>query len=515
MQVTSRNRRHTILTIRQPFRVLLLAALMLPWSWLNAQQVEGAPAEASRKPNIVIILADDLGYGDVTSYYPKGKIPTPRIDALAAQGMRFTDAHSGAAVCSPTRYGLLTGQHFLRVPWSRIGNQVRRSMIDDERLTLPEMLQQAGYHTGAFGKWHLGQTFFKQDGSPALPGKNTDWRKPSIGGPNDHGFDVFFGVAFGQSHWINAFMEDRLVTEIPTTFKRSMRAKAPTYEPVMAMPETIRKTLEYIDWNRAQRPGQPFFAYLALPAVHTPLVPTKEFLGKSDAGLYGDFVLQVDASVGRVLDHLQKHRIADNTLVVFSSDNGSHGMAGNGVELNPWGSVKERFGHNMNGNWRGTKGHLYEGGHRVPLIARWPGKVPEGTTNSELVTLEDLMATIAAIIEVELPTGSAEDSYNLLPYLTQQPTGEPIRRYAVLSTFRGDAIVRSGDWVLSFILGDGQDPATNTAPEPDGPRGQLYNLALDPDQSDNVWLQHPEVVDELSTLYEQHVASGHSLGVSR
>jgi arylsulfatase A-like enzyme len=552
---------------------LPFALVMLTFSCVDSAVCSAAlpgNSENTRYPNIVIILADDLGYGDVQIYNPEGRIATPRIDDLALQGIRFTDAHSGAAVCSPTRYGLLTGQHFLRQPWERIRQQLNSSMIDEDRLTLPEMLQQQGYHTGAFGKWHLGQTFYRADGTPAqMPGQGVDWTRPASGGPNDRGFDTYFGVAFGQAHWLYALMSDRLVTEIPTLFSKLYPAKSAGYSPEIATPAITQKVLDYIDWNASERPGQPFFVYFALPAIHTPLVPSAEFSGKSDIGLYGDFVMQVDAAVGSVVDRLARHGVDGNTLVIFASDNGSDGVTGNHPKKHPSGSVYQRYGHKMNGSWRGIKGELYEGGHRVPFIARWPGVIKPGAVSDQLLTLEDLMATIATIVDVELPRGSAEDSYNLLSYFDGSHVGPPIRQYAVLSTFDGDAIVKVGDWVLSFQMGSGRNPKGRGHSHPfpylegsytdpsiqqhaifrifdKGPvaqpgawlqrlqlertqavpvrepamqaavaQGQLYNLGEDPQQLANVWLDYPEVVREMTLLYATHVARGSSFYIDR
>lgn len=545
---------------------VFMAVVLFAWLTLNATAYGAersvGPAKASY-PNIIVILADDFGYGDAQVYNPEGRIATPKIDELATQGMRFTDAHSGAAVCSPTRYGLLTGQHFLRQPWERIPQQLGASMIDEDRLTLPQMLQQRGYHTGAFGKWHLGQTFYRPNGSPAMmPGQGTDWTIPMSGGPNDRGFDTFFGVAFGQSHWLRAFISDRLVTEVPT----KPRNRAPGYSPVLATPMVTRKALDYIDWNVKERVGQPFFVYLALPAIHTPLVPSPEFAGKSDIGPYGDFVMQVDGVVGAIVNRLSHHDIDHNTLLIFTSDNGSHGMASNNKTKHPFGSILTRFGHKMNGNWRGTKGQLWEGGHRVPFIARWPSVIKPGTVSDQLLTLEDLLATFAAVVEFELPRGSAEDSYNLLSYLNGSRASAPIRQYAVFSTFDGDPVVRRGKWVLSFQSGTGHDGKTkasndlfpfldtsdgvptidhysflrafdsnpvvrpgewlqNLLPESDQPpstqlqanrsHGQLYNLADDPLQQKNVWAENPEIVRELTFFYAAHVARGSSFNIDR
>lgn len=473
---------------------------------------EAAP---QRPPNIVLILVDDLGYGDVKSNYAPSKIATPHIDQLAQQGMRFTNAHSGAAVCSPTRYGILTGQHFARQDWGLISQQLWASIIDEGRLTLGDFLRANGYHTGAFGKWHLGQTFYDRQGQPTGPGPTTDWSRPITGGPTDRGFDVFFGVLFTQAQGLQTLVENDRVTEAPSEIIKGV-PKAKGYEPVDAMPATTQAALDYIDWNSKTRPDKPFFLYYATPAIHNPVVPAPDFVGKSEVGPYGDFVMQTDAAVGKLLAKLDNNGLRDNTLIIFTSDNGSHGMAGVGSLMEfPPGSVRPRYGHKMNGDWRGLKGSLWEGGHRVPFIASWPGHIQPGTVQENLITLEDLMATFAAILDSELPSGSAEDSYNILPYLDGTHSGPPVRDYAVLSTFYGEPVVRTEKWSLGFFLGSGEQFKKNLEPEPGGPQGQLYDLQADPGQTKNLWLQHPDVVAKLTALYEAHMARGSSFGIDR
>jgi arylsulfatase A-like enzyme len=389
-------------------------------------------------------------------------------------------------------------------------------MIDDERLTVAEFLQEQGYHTGAFGKWHLGQTWYDRNGKPSWPGPDTDWRRPLTGGANDHGFNTFFGVAFTQAHELEALISNRLVTEIPTEENDRGQPRVKGYEPWHAMPESTRQALDYIDWNVRERPGQPFFMYFATTAIHLPIVPSPEFLGKSEVGVYGDFVMQTDAAVGKLMAKLSEHELRDDTLIIFTSDNGSHGRAGNGPFREfPYESMKTHYGHKANGNWRGYKGTLWEGGHRVPFIASWPGYIKTNTVSDELIVLEDFMATAAAITGKTLPANSAEDSYNILPYLDGTHSGASIRKYAVLNTFNGDPILRKGKWVLAFHLGSGARSKTNRTPSPGGPKGQLYNLEVDPQQAVNVWMKHPEVVAELTTFYHEHVARGRSFGIER
>jgi len=323
-------------------------------------------------------------------------------------------------------------------------------------------------------------------------------------------------VPFTHGHGLLALMSNRLVTEVPTEIVNLRTPKAKGYRPENVMPITTRKALEYIDWNTRERPGKPFFLYFPAVAIHEPLVPSPQFLGKSPVGLHGDFVMQVDAAVGQIVARLEKHGLLEDTLIIVTSDNGSAGLAGNGdLKEFPFGSVLTLYGHKMNGDWRGIKGTLWEGGHRVPFIASWPGHIQRNTVAHELIVLDDLMATFAGILGVELPSRSAEDSYNILPYFEGTHTGLPIRKYAVLNTFNGDPILRKGKWVLSFHLGSGGQFTTNEQPVPGGPQGQLYDLEADPGQTRNVWLKYPVVVASLTSFYKAHVARSSSFGIGR
>ncbi|TWT84330.1 Arylsulfatase [Planctomycetes bacterium CA13] len=477
--------------------------------------VANASGAESSRPNIVFVLADDLGYGDLHCYNANSKVPTPNLDRLANGGMRFTDAHSGAAVCSPTRYGFLTGRHFLRRPnW--IEGILNRCLIDEEQLTVAEYLQANGYHTACFGKWHLGQTWFDQKGKATGASFKTDYKRPTRGGPNDHGFDHFFGMNGTAVGSPLSLMENRLVTEIPTVKgPKKGRPMAKSHRPIDVMPRTTQRALDYIDASVKERKGQPFFIYYALTAVHTPIVPAKQYHGKSDASDYGDFVYQIDDTVGQIVQKLNEHDLSENTLIVFSSDNGSHGRAAEGNGNGP-GSVMKKFDHQANGNWRGLKGDGYEGGHRVPFIARWPGHVPVNSQCDELITLEDFMATCAEIIGKPLPKDTAQDSFNILPYLLGDKAASGIRPYAVLSTFFGKPVIRKDSWVLMPFM-EGGGPYNKNAVESDegGPQGQLFDLSTDPGQKKNLWLKHLDVVTELTRLHAEHVSRGRSLGIDR
>ena len=364
------------------------------------------------KPNIIIIYADDMGYGDAQCYNSKSLIPTPNIDNLASEGIRFTDAHSSSAVCTPNRYSLLTGRYCWRTslkehvffPWDK-------PLIKKERLTLPEMLKEKGYQTGAIGKWHLGWNWPTNDSLSAKKenGYNVDYSRAITGGPIEHGFDYFFGDD-APNYPPYTFIENDKVTIKPTVIKpdslfgdKGMMADGWRLEDVL--PTITKKAVSFI--NEKSLNENPFFLYVALTAPHTPIAPTEQFIGKSKAGLYGDFVCELDWVVEQIIKALRKNNIAKNTIVIFTSDNGSQGLDGTNWS-GKIGSVK-KYGHLPNGSLRGYKGDIWEGGHRIPFIVRWPEKVKNGVSN-ELICQVDIMRTIANIIGCELPENAGEDS---------------------------------------------------------------------------------------------------------
>lgn len=486
--------------------------------------------QAQKQPNIVYLFVDDLGYGDVQVNYPEGKIPTPHIDHLATQGMRFTDAHSGAAVCSPSRFGLLTGRQFAREPWDeKIGSKNNRCMIEPQQVTIADYLKEKGYHTACIGKWHLGQTWYNALGKKQPLGDKTDYTVPTTDGPNDQGFDYFFGLHGASTSSPYTYMRNRLVTVIPTEKGRKGKPAAPGWDFSTILGTVTEEALAYID-QRAADQEQPFFLYFPLTSVHTPIFPGKDWQGKSQVGWYGDFVMESDWVVGEVMKKLKQHGLDENTIVVFSSDNGSHGRS-NPTHLKPHnvGSAKSHYGHHMNGDWRGVKGDMYEGGHRIPMIIKWPGKVKPGTVNDQLVMVEDFYATLASHFNDKLGKGIAEDSYNIMPYLEGKKVKEPIRSYAVLNTFFGYDLIRSGDWVYAPFEGSGGPYSSeNTGGKKSkkeakaemknvdkNTKGQLYNLKDDPQQEHNLWEAHPEVVKELSEMLQKHIEQGHSFGIDR
>lgn len=465
----------------------------------------GNQEEASVLPNIVYILADDLGYGDLGAYNPDSKIPTPNIDRIASEGIRFTDAHSPSAVCTPTRYGILTGRYAWRTSLKRwVTNGYSTSLIDSTRMTVASLLQAKGYTTAGLGKWHLGLG----------EGEQTDYSKPLSHGPNSLGFDYYYGIPASLDMVPYVFFENERLVEAPTEhieksdFRRNdgggfYRAGpiAPSFRHEDVLPVLGEKAVEFIEQHASQADPQPFFLYMPLAAPHTPWLPTEPFVGQGGAGPFGDFVTQVDWTVGRVLESLDQLGLSENTLVIFTSDNGAHWLEG---DIDKW-------GHRANLDLRGQKADIWEGGHRIPFVARWPGNIPNGAISEQLTTLTDLLATTAAIIGETLPDNAGEDSYNMLPALLEEKTGVPIREAAVHHSGDGMFAIRQGKW--KYIEARGSGGFTRPAriePEPGEPTGQLYNLEDDPAEQTNLFTDHPEIVERLSTVLESYQTSGRS-----
>ena len=464
------------------------------WLLLGLAWAGSAMARPGDRPNIVYILCDDLGYGDVHGLNPKrGKIATPNIDRLAAQGVAFTDAHSSSAVCTPTRYGILTGRYNWR---SRLQSGVLPGfsppLIDQARLTVPALLQQHGYHTAGIGKWHLGM------GLPKAPAVG-----PIRDGPTTRGFDYYFGISASLDMPPFAFIENDRFTEAPTATKKWVRSgpAAPGFEAVDVLPTLTRKAVEYIGQRAVAK--KPFFLYLPLNSPHTPIVPTKEWQGQSGLNAYGDFVMETDWALGEVLSALNQAGIADNTLVIFTSDNGCSPAAGT-AEL-------ERKGHFASENRRGYKADIFDGGHRIPFIARWPGKIKAGTSSDQLTCLTDLMATCADILGAKLPDNAGEDSVSILPALLGTAT-RPLREAVVHHSINGSFAVRQGRWKLEFC----PDSGGWSVPVPGSPAAcnlpplQLYDMAEDLGERGNVYRAHPDIVARLAKIMRTYIAAGRS-----
>jgi arylsulfatase A-like enzyme len=448
---------------------------------------------AAAQPNIIYILADDLGYGDVQALNPqRGKIKTPHLDKLAAQGMTFTDAHSGSAVCTPTRYGLLTGRYAWRTRLqSGVLDGYVEPLIAADRLTVPAFLKQQGYHTACIGKWHLGYTIV----GAGKDGGGKDAKKASMmgapigaitrDGPITRGFDLFYG--FHHARMMRSFFENDRVTQL--------------IEPVDALPALTARAASYI--TERAKTGQPFFLYLPLSSPHTPIVPSKEWQGKSGLGEYADFVMQTDATVGAVLTALDSAGVTDNTLVIFTSDNG----------CSPAAKVDalEKQGHFASAHYRGYKADIWEGGHRVPFLVRWPSKVKPGSQSSQTICHTDLLVTCADLLGAKLPATAAEDSVSILPALLGKDK-KPLREATVHHSINGKFAIRQGPWKLELCSGSGgwSKPGDNDARQQGLPDVQLYNLSDDPAETKNLADKETAVVNRLRTLLESYVTHGRS-----
>ncbi|TWU21827.1 sulfatase-like hydrolase/transferase [Bythopirellula polymerisocia] len=454
-------------------------------------------------PNIVVILVDDMGYGDPGCFNPESKILTPHIDSIARAGMRFTDAHAPGPLCHMSRYGLMTGRYPFRTdvsPWPE------QPLIEPGQLTVASLAKREGYDTAMVGKWHLG---FQENG----------YDEPLPGGPTDCGFDSFFGI--------------RASTDIPPYFYiRGNRAVSPPTDKIAAhhspgwnsnqgefwraggiapdlqldevLPRFTDEAIQVIQEHASNDGNKPLMLYLAYPAPHTPWLSSEEYVGKSTAGAYGDFVMMVDAQIGRVLTALDEADITDDTLLVFTSDNGPC-----------WYDVDtERLGHDATGQFRGMKSDAWEGGHRMPLIVRWPGRVKSDTISDQLVCFTDFLATFASVMGVQLPEGAGPDSFDFLTALTGQSADDTsVRNQFVMRAGSQPSMmtIRSGDWKLITQLGSGgfSKPKLIEAVA-GGPSGQLYNLADDPGETTNLYLQHPDIVARLTAEMKTIVDDEHS-----
>ena len=462
-------------------------------------------------PNIVFIMADDMGYGDVGCYNPDSKIPTPAIDSLATEGIRFTDAHSPSAVCTPTRYGLLTGRYCWRSRLkSRVLGGYSLPLIETDRVTVASFLKQHGYATACIGKWHLGIGWKTKDGNEPDQGnqRNVDFTQPIFGGPTELGFDYFFGTAACcTTDPPYCFIEnDRTVgipnVPIPREFDADRGLMVPNWSQENVDPTFVRKATEFLEQHARARAEQPFFLYLPLSAPHAPWLPPKFVQGRSEAGLRGDQVVLVDWCVGQIVDVLDRLALKDNTLLIFTSDNGPRIGGRDGRIIN---------GHKSAGDLRGYKSHVWDGGHREPFIARWPGKIKPGTTSDEVICLTDLMATCAAILDTDLPEGAGPDSYNILPALVGEPLDRPIREAIVHHSVWGAFAIRQGPWKAIFgTRGSGGWVAPRDNDPVEGVPGQLYNMADDPGEQNNLWDERSDVVARLSALLKKYKEQGHS-----
>lgn len=489
---------------------------------LLAGAADADDSSDSGKPNVVIVLADDLGYGDPQCYRAQSKIPTPNIDRLASQGMRLADAHTPASVCSPTRYALLTGRYAWRTRLkSGVLGPYSAPLIEPDRLTLAKMLKAHGYATACIGKWHLGMQWATRSPDVRLPPlwdrgfdqSQIDLAGRITAGPLTAGFDLYFGTAVPNFPPYCFIENDHVLGKIPDRPKPDHVYGNPGliqegWDLHRILPSLKGRAVQFIE--EQAKAGRPFFLYLPLTAPHTPIVPNQPFLGRSRAGDYGDLVAEVDAVLGAVMDALQRSGAADNTLLIFTSDNGSPARAGDphlrGKDWAATGAVIRMFGHNPNAPLRGMKADVFEGGHRVPLVVRWPGQVKAGTTNHQIVCLVDWMATIAAIVGHKLPDDAAEDSYDLGP--TLRDPSRAVREDVVHHSGGGMFAIRRGEWKL--IVGRGSGGWTRVKAAEEDPPAQLYHLTDDPQEQNNLYNQWPEIVRQLTERLESYRQRGRS-----
>lgn len=471
----------------------------------------GRFSQAAGKPNIILILADDMSFDSVSANNSEmGELKTPHLDTLIAEGMNFIDAHSGSAVCTPTRYGLLTGRYCWRTKLKReVLWEWAAPLIEKDRLTVAELLRDHGYRTGMVGKWHLGMdwydgngktvngdlkltdSFFKNDQAAKRISeveKLVDFSQPITGGPTDHGFDYFYGLDapnFPPYLW----MENNKLLGTPSIPKPDDMfghpgPMLPGWKLEDILPALARKSGEWISGQSES--DAPFFLYLSLTSPHTPIAPSEEFRGKSGISEYADFVIETDWVVGHIMEVLDGAGISDDTLLIFTTDNGTSGKA-DFKEL-------ESHGVNLRHHFKGHKTHIHEGGHRVPFIARWPGEIKPGSTCSETICLNDFMATTADLLDVTLPDNAAEDSTSILPLLTGEKINLPNRPMVVNHDYGGTFAIRKGKWKLVDSV-------------------KLFDLNVDPKESNDVARQFPEVVQELTKTLKEYKEGGRSRSV--
>lgn len=471
-------------------------------------------SKKEKLPNIIYILADDLGYGDVSINNPSGQIKTPNIDQIALKGMRFTDAHSASGVCTPTRYAILTGRYPFRskLPVGVLRGY-SRSLIEKDQQTVAKLLSQAGYQTGVIGKWHLGVDWTLKSGNEALLlekelGIKTelnpeviDFTQPATAGPKSAGFDYSYILPASLDMPPYLYLENQQVEEQPTAYTAGNKMEkgysgpfwregkmSPSFDFHQVLPRFVDKAKQFIGNQTGEKP---FFLYLPLAAPHTPWMPNPAYIGKSGAGEYGDFVQQVDASVGDVLRQLEKSGMDKNTIVIFASDNGPY-----------WRSdYIERFNHRSAGEFRGMKGDAFEGGHRIPFFVRWPGHIKANSTSDATTSLANLLATCSDLTGIK---ATSEDTYSILPILkgqTKEIKGQP---GIVVSSSIGYLSIRKGDWKLIEGLGSGGFTEPQKIDQvKEGVNGQLFNLKIDPKETQDVFETNKDKVHELRILLEE------------
>jgi len=487
------------------FKIVFLLYTLLT---LNAQK---------KSPNIIYILADDMGYGDISGLNENGKIKTPNLDKLISQGMRFTDAHTSSSVCTPTRYGIITGRYNWRSKLKRgVVSGTNRALIPNDRSTVASILKENGYTTAMIGKWHLGWDWATKKGVPVdkqrLSFDDIDFNGMVTNSPKNLGFDYYYGHCASLDMAPYVYVESDKVVEAPNQIVSAAKGygkyregpKAEHFIIEDVTPNFFRRGISYI--GEYAKEEKPFFLYLPLPSPHTPILPTKEFQGKSSLNPYGDFVMMIDSFMGELIEAVEKTGEADSTIIIFTSDNGCSRTA-NFKELS-------EKGHAPNYIYRGSKSDIFEGGHRVPFIVKWPDVIESNSVSNQTICTTDLMATCADIVKYQLKDIEGEDSFSLLP-IFESKVKKPIREATVHHSIAGEFAIRKGDYKLITCPGSGGWSSPNT--RDDGaellnslPKVQLYNLKEDPKESKNLESVYPKKVFELATLLHKYINDGRS-----
>jgi len=500
-------------------KVTKLLLMILPCMACMTCKFKGAiAAEATvsaDKPNIIVILSDDVGIGDIKTFYKPSKVTTPNIDKLAAQGMSFTQAYAPASVCSPSRYGLLTGKYPNRGPVRFSPAKFDSPLtINTDMVTLPKFLQQQGYRTAHIGKWHLGY------GETGI----TNWAgeiKPSA---PEIGFDYSLGLPTNHSDNFRTYVENHKLLWLKDSVMHLPRKPTKDDLTKTRFDDEVDTTLtsKAIEFMIANK-DEPFFIYLALVAVHTHVTPHKKFRGTSELGQFGDYINELDHHVGEIMTALDELNLAEDTIVIFASDNGGqkkdHHTAGKNLNLKDTSQnvadksktaktvAKEKYGHKTNGNLNGYKSSNYEGGFRIPFIVRWPGKVAEGSESKQVFVLTDVLATTAGLLEQDLPKSAGGDSFDFSPVLLGDNVTKPIRTTSIFQTPNGLFSFRQGDWKLRYVPDSKtKGKAVDLLKVP----VELYNLAEDPYEKSDIASKQPERVTDMRTLLVSQLANGHS-----
>lgn len=493
-----------------------------PFLILSALVVCSTLSAETAKPNIVYILADDLGYGDVQTLNPeRGKIPTPHMDQLAKDGITFTNAHTTSSVCTPTRYSILTGRYNWRTTrQASVLNGYGEPMIAIDRMTVPGFLKKNGYNTAMIGKWHLGLGIATIDGKKATAKKglkekkgkgafspeelsNIDWKGTIKGGPVDLGFDSWYGISASLDFPPYVWIRDRnWIGE--GTHAKAFHRDGPASEDFEAIDVLGKLTDETVDYIAEYDSDAPFFIYMPLPSPHTPIVPAAEWQGKSGLGDYGDFVMQTDDVLGQVVKALEDKGVSENTIVIMTSDNGCSPRA-NFKNL-------EAQGHFASAQYRGAKADIWEGGHRVPFLVKWPKVIEPGTISDELTCQIDLLATCAELVNADLPANAGEDSESILPVFEGKPT-DFSRKGIIHHSVSGHFAYREGKHKLILAYGSGgwMSPNEGAAKKQGLPKAQLYDLEADPGEQNNLYESNPEIAEKLLAQLTEYVNAGSSV----